>query len=116
MSASLSTRLRGLLDGFTNADIGPTAADVAGHRGVDVGIGGAWVAREQRRSRHDLARLAVPALNDLPVEPGLLDLGARRCRPDGLDRRDLGGAAAVDRGDGGTNGVAVAMHGAGAAK
>jgi hypothetical protein len=32
MSASLSARLRGLLDRFANADIGSTAADVAGHR------------------------------------------------------------------------------------
>src|SRR5882724_190744 len=37
MSAALSVRLRGLLDGFANAVISPTAADVAGHRAVDVG-------------------------------------------------------------------------------
>jgi hypothetical protein len=90
------------------------AADVAGHRVVDIGIGWMWVARKQCRSGHDLARLAIPALNDLPVEPGLLDLGARRCRSDCLDRRDLGGADAVDRGDTGTGGDAVDMHGAGA--
>ena len=41
-SASLSARLRGLLDRFANADIGPAAADVAGHRVVDVGIGRMW--------------------------------------------------------------------------
>src|SRR5260221_3431906 len=116
MSASLSARLRGLLDRFANADIGPTAADVAGHRVVDVGIRRMRVAREQRRSRHDLARLAVAALNDLPVEPGLLDLGDRRSRADGLDRRDLGGDDAVDRGDTGTGGDAVDMHSAGAAE
>ena len=40
-----------------------------------------WVACEQRRSGHDLPRLAVAALNDLAVEPGLLDLGARRVAP-----------------------------------
>src|SRR5438093_1388251 len=38
------------------------------------------VAREQRRSGHDLARLAVAALNDFLVKPRLLDLGARRRR------------------------------------
>src|SRR3982074_3052251 len=105
-SASLPARLRGLLDRFANADIGPTAADVAGHRVVDIGIRRMRVAREERRSRHDLARLAAPALNALPVEPGLLDLGARRCRADCLDRCDLGGADAVDRGDAGTGGGA----------
>src|SRR6266550_4530751 len=75
-----------------------------------------WVAREERRSGHDLARLAVAALNDLAVEPGLLDLGARRCRADRLDRRDLGSADAVDRSNAGTGGDAVDMHGAGAAE
>ena len=39
------------------------------------------VAREQRRGRHDLARLAVAALRHLAVEPGLLDPGARRVAP-----------------------------------
>jgi hypothetical protein len=39
------------------------------------------VALEQRRSRHDLARLAVAALNDLTVEPGLLDLGPPAVAP-----------------------------------
>ena len=61
-SASLSVRLRGLLDRFANADIGAAAADVAGHRIVDVGVGRMRIACEQRRRRHDLARLAVAAL------------------------------------------------------
>src|SRR6267142_3211806 len=111
LSASLSRRSRGLLDRFANADIGPTAADVAGHCGVDIGIRWIWIAREQRRSRHDLPRLAVPALNDLAVEPGLLNLGARRCRADGLDGCDLGLSDAVDRSNAGPNGDAVDMYG-----
>src|SRR5258705_6210812 len=116
MSASLSARLRGLLDRFANADIRPTAADVAGHRVIDVGIRRTRIARKERRRGHDLARLAVPALHDLPVEPRLLDFGARRCRSDCLDRCDLGSADAVDRGDAGTGGDAVDVHGAGAAQ
>src|SRR5262249_58891223 len=88
LSASLAARLRGLFDRFANAQISPAAADVAGHRVVDVGIRRMRVARKQRRSGHDLARLAVAALNDLAVEPGLLDLGAGRGRADRLDRRD----------------------------
>src|ERR1700748_3459169 len=59
---------------------------------------------------------AVPALTALAVEPAFLDLGARHCRADRLDRRDRGGANAVDRGDAGTGGDAVDMHGAGAAE
>src|SRR4051794_1717996 len=86
-SASLTGRLGGLFDCFTDAYIGPTAADVAGHGSIDVGIGRVWPARQQRRSGHDLARLAVTALNDLAVEPGLLDPGAHGGCADRLDRR-----------------------------
>ncbi len=74
------------------------------------------VAREKRRRRHDLARLAVAALNDFLVEPGLLDLGARCCRADRLDRRDLGGADIVDRGDARAGRDAVDLDSAGAAE
>src|SRR5262249_21012678 len=62
MSASLPVRLRGLLDGLADPQIGPAAADVAGHRTVDVGVGRMRVLGEQRRRRHDLAGLAVAAL------------------------------------------------------
>src|SRR5712671_4788869 len=96
LSACLSARLRGLFDRFANADIGAAAADIAGHRVVDIGIARMWIARQQRRGGHDLARLAVAALHDLAVEPGLLDLGARRRRAYRLDRGDLGTADAVD--------------------
>src|SRR5882724_2622064 len=107
MISLLSALLRGLLDRFANADIGPAAADVAGHRVVDVRIGRMRVAGEERRGGHDLARLAVAALNDLAVEPGLLDPGAHRGRADRLDRRDLGFPDAVDRGDTGPGGDAA---------
>src|SRR3981081_2439944 len=116
MSTSLRARLRGLLACFANADLGATPAAVAGHRVVDVGIRRTRVAREQRRSRHDLARLAVAALGDLAVEPDLLNLGAGRGLADRLDRRDLGCADAVDRGDAGAGGGAVDMDGTRAAE
>src|SRR5262245_60113272 len=115
-SASLSARLRGLFDRFPNAQIRPAAADVAGHRGVDIGIGRMRSARQQRGGGHDLARLAVAALHDLAVEPGPLDLGACRCRADRLDGRDLRAADAVDWRNAGTNGDAVEVHGASAAQ
>src|SRR6516162_10305508 len=116
LSASLSARLRRLLDRFANAQIGPAAADIAGHRVVDIGIRRMWVARKQRCGGHDLAGLAVAALNDFAVEPGLLDLGACRRCADRLDGRDLRAADAVDRRDAGTDGSAVEVHGASAAQ
>src|SRR5208283_540229 len=66
---SLSLRMRCVLDGLANADIGATATDIAGHRGVDLGIGWIRVARQERRRRHDLTRLAVTALHHLAVKP-----------------------------------------------
>src|SRR5262245_40566828 len=74
------------------------------------------LACEQRRRRHDLTRLAVSALDDLAVEPGLLDLGADRRLADRLDGCDRGGADAVDWGDAGTGRLAVDMYGAGSAQ
>src|SRR5215468_3889996 len=105
-----------MFDGFANAGISPAATDVTGHRVVDVDIRRMWVARKQRRGGHDLARLAVTALNDFAVEPSLLDPGARGCRADRLDRRHLRFADAVDRCDAGTGGDAIDMYGAGAAQ
>src|ERR1700676_4386018 len=66
--------------------------------------------REQRRSRHDLARLAVAALNDLPVEPSLLDLGTCGRVTNCFDRRNLGVADAVNRGDTGPRRYIVDVH------
>src|SRR5262249_13199040 len=116
MSASFVLGLRGLLDGFANAHIGSAAADVAGHRVIDIGVGRMRIACEQGGGRHDLARLAVPALNDFALEPSLLNLAASRCPANCLDRRDLRGADSVDGSDTGTCRNAIDMHGAGAAE
>src|SRR5260370_40678605 len=90
-----------MLDGRADSRVGAAAADVAGHRGVDVRIGGLRLLRQERRGRHDLARLAVAALDDLEIEPRLLDLLTGRSRTDGLDRCDRlagGGAHPPDAG------------------
>src|SRR5271169_5178168 len=50
-----SSRLRGTLDRFANADIGSATADVAGHGRVDVGVVGVGRAVQKRRRGHDLA-------------------------------------------------------------
>src|SRR5437773_1123575 len=107
MSTSLPARLCGLFDRFADTQIGATTADVARHRIVDVGIHRTRFARQERHSRHDLAGLAVAALNDLKIEPRLLDPRARRGRADRLDRGDRGRADAVESGDAGTGGDAV---------
>lgn len=62
-----------LLDSLSNAGIGAAAANVSLQCLVDVGVGGRWYLREQRSGGHDLAGLAVAALYDLQVEPGLLN-------------------------------------------
>src|SRR2546425_12733271 len=71
------------LDGLADAWIGSAAADVPGHRLVDVGVRGRGDLRQQRCRRHDLTGLAVAALPDLEVEPGVLDLLAHRRRAEG---------------------------------
>src|SRR5262245_13582742 len=91
MSALLSGGRRlasRLLDGFADAEIGPAAADVPGHCLVDIGIGGRRDLHEQGGGGHDLAGLAVAALHDLEVEPGLLNPLAGGGGADSLDGRD----------------------------
>jgi len=63
-----------MLDGGLDPRVSPAPADVAAHRSIDVAVGRLRIAGEKCRSRHDLARLAVAALDDLKVEPRLLYL------------------------------------------
>src|SRR5258706_7879365 len=86
--------LRRLLDGLADARIGSAAADVPRHRLVDIGVGGSRYRSEQRGGGHDLAGLAVAALDDLEIEPRLLDFLADRGGADGLD----GGVVMADAG------------------
>ena len=114
--ALLTTAVRGgLLDRLADAHIGAAAADVARHRGVDIGIVGIGRRGEQRRGRHDLAGLAIAALHDFEVEPGLLHLGAGGRRADAFDGGDRAVADRADRQHAGAHRLAVDMHGAGAA-
>src|SRR2546430_13391482 len=77
-----------LVDRGADPFVGAAAADVARHRGVDVGVGGVGVAREQRGGGHDLARLAVAALRHVERDPRLLHLLAGGGVADRLDGRD----------------------------
>src|SRR6266404_547880 len=53
---------RRVLDPVTYAYIGPAAADVSGHRSVDVGVAWLRVGGKQCRGGHDLAGLAIAAI------------------------------------------------------
>src|ERR1700739_4428003 len=67
----MSGSLRGFLFRRADAVVCPTAADVAGHGGVDIRIGWIGVARDQRGRRHHLPRLTVAALHDVKLTPCL---------------------------------------------
>src|SRR6266404_362069 len=89
-------QFRGVLDGFSNPQVGPTTADVPGHRIVDGRVVWMRVARQQSRRGHDLAGLAVAALHHLQIQPCPLDLAAGDRVADCFDRRDRPAAHAFD--------------------
>src|SRR6185312_5815648 len=111
---AMSHLLRRAVDRAADAIVGAAAADVAGHRAIDVLVGRLRVGGEERRGRHDLSRLTVAALRDVLLHPSLLQAaamlvgqpfdGGHRTAGGGGDRR----LARADR-------PAVQMHGAGAA-
>jgi len=88
------------------------ATDISRHRGVNIGVGGPRCGRQQCHSRHDLARLAVPALNDIEIKPRLLDRFAQGRGADRLDSCNSARADTFDRSDTGTARCTVDMHGA----
>src|SRR5712671_2985729 len=119
MSASLvggGRRLRCLLDGLADPRIRAAAADVPRHRLIDIGIRGRWYLREQRSGGHDLSGLAVAALHDLQIEPGLLHLLAFRRLADGLDGGDRMPDGSAHRHHASPPRASVEVHGAGAAE
>jgi hypothetical protein len=75
-------------DRLADAYIGSAATDIAGHGRVNVRVLGLRDRIEQRRRRHDLARLAVSALDDLQLQPSLLQLRTIRRRANTLDSGD----------------------------
>ncbi len=61
------------MDGFAHANVSATAAEIAVHGGIDLLVGWLGSALQQGRGGHDLAGLAVAALGDIHVNPGLLE-------------------------------------------
>ena len=55
------------------------------------------LARQKGRRGHDLARLAIAALDNLPVQPGFLDLGAHCLALSPMPSRPIGSPGGVRR-------------------
>src|SRR6516164_2824168 len=106
---------RGALDRLADADIGAAAADVSCHRRVDVRIIRVWRVSEQSRRRHDLTRLAIAALDDFQIQPGLLYLRSAWIGAHAFDRGDGAVADRTDRQQARADRLAVDMHRASAA-
>src|SRR5580692_558438 len=70
---SLRLELGGSMDRGSHILIRSAAADIEFHDFIDIGVGGSGVLREQRCGAHDLAGLAVAALRNVLLDPGLLD-------------------------------------------
>ena len=97
-----------------DALIGAAAADVAVHGGVDFRVRRLWRLGQKRGRRHQLARLAVAALRHLLGDPCDLQRVAGGGRQP-FDRRDLLAGRQRHRRGARPDGVAVEVHGAGAA-
>src|SRR5216683_7099047 len=83
-----SSSVRGGVNGFTHLLEGAAAADV-GNGVVDVGVSRLGLLLEQSCDRHDHAALAIAALRNVVVDPGLLNFGQHAVERESLDRGDL---------------------------
>ena len=98
----------GVGDGGADAGIGAAAADVAGHGGVDVGVGRLLAVGqrlEEGGRAHDLAALAVAALRHVVLDPRGLHgrADAVGAIGDGFDGGDLLAVGGRDRRDAGAD-------------
>src|SRR5207302_1097843 len=114
--AAISWPARRGLDRRANPLIGAAATDVAGHRLVDIVIGGLRGLGEQAGRLHDLPTLAVAALRDVQAAPRGLDALADRCSTDPLDGRDLLAFRSRDRRDARARRRTIQVHRARAAE
>jgi len=103
------------MDSFADALIRATAADIAAHGVVDVGVGGVGLLAQQRHRGHDLSGLAVAALRHIFFHPGLLHwMASVGGQP--LDGRDFFPGYARNLRDARARGFAVDVHGTRAAQ
>src|SRR5882672_4841296 len=108
--------VRRVLDSLADSHISAAATDVPRHGGVDIAVGRVGLGGEQRRRGHDLAGLAIAALRDLQLDPGLLDLLAGGGGTDGLDGGDALAGRGRDRRDARAHRLAVEVDRARAAQ
>src|SRR4051812_36022314 len=101
-----------MLDGLANADVSAAAADVARHRSVDILVTWMRIGVEQRGGGDDLPGLAISTLNDLAVQPRLLNAYPVGQGRDGLDRRDRLAAYGCDLQYARPHWLTVQQHGA----
>jgi|HubBroStandDraft_5_1064220.scaffolds.fasta_scaffold68841_1 hypothetical protein len=103
------------MDGFADALVRSTAANIAAHEIVDIGVGGLWFFCEQCYRGHDLSGLAVAALRNVFFDPSDLHGVAAICGQP-FNRYDFLTTYAGDRRNARARGLAVDMHGAGSAQ
>ena len=68
------------------------------------------LARQQSGRGHDLAGLAIAALDDFKIKPCFLNISACRRIPEGLDRGDRRRTNAVDARNAGADGISIHMN------
>src|SRR5439155_21695154 len=89
-----------------------TAAEIAVHRRVNVGVRRLGMLGQERGGRHELPRLTVPALRHVQLLPGALQR-VRSVGREPLDRGDVGPLNPGDRRDAGASRLAAYVNGAG---
>src|ERR1700753_2257242 len=103
------------MDRVFDALITAAAADVARHRFAYLLMGGFWIFREKGCCLHDLAGLAIAALRNVDLTPGLL----HRMITGGMetfDGRDFPADHVTNRRNAGPYSLLVDDNGAGAAE
>src|SRR4029453_12092100 len=109
-----SSGVRGGVNGFTHLLEGAAAADV-GDSLVDVGVSRLGLLPEQGCDRHDHAALAIAALWNVVIDPGLLHVGQYAVDRETLDRGDLLADGFADLHAAGSHRDAIDVNRAGAA-
>ncbi len=110
----VSGKHRGLFDALPDAKICAAAAQVSGHRFIDLRISGVRVLSKECRGGHDLSCLAVATLWHVELTPSALNWMVA-VRGDSLDGRDGHAIRGGNRSETGTRRRAVQMNRAGSA-
>src|SRR6202050_3314575 len=108
------SRVRRGVNGFAHLLEGAAPADI-GDGVVDVGVGRLRIVLEQGRDRHDHAALAIAALRNVVIDPGLLNLVQDAVDGETLNGGDLLADGFTDRYSAGAHRNAVDMDRARAA-